>query len=94
MHDATRWNYARSSLGDDVIFICPCINAACSEEIEWPDAEQRRELGRQIPAFPGCIGFIDGTLVRIRRPHNDNHMEESLSGEDTGSGIGSNVKSV
>ncbi|KAL2622058.1 hypothetical protein R1flu_002263 [Riccia fluitans] len=28
-------------------------------------------LGERLPAFPGCIGHIDGTLCRIRRPWND-----------------------
>ena len=41
------------------------------EEVQWPDAERRRELGRRISAFPGCTGFIDGTLVIIRRPHDN-----------------------
>lgn len=63
-----KWNYSRTALADDVIFICSCINVACADEIKWPDAARRLELGARIPQFKGCIGFIDGTLVRIRRP--------------------------
>ncbi len=25
----------------------------------------------QIPKFQGCIGFIDGTLIKIRKPWNN-----------------------
>lgn len=32
------------------------------------------ELGQRLPQFEGCIGYIDGTLVEIRRPwQNENH---------------------
>lgn len=41
-----------------------------AKEIEWPDAERRRQLAGKEPFFYGCIGFIDGTLLRIHRPSN------------------------
>ncbi len=64
-HEANRWNFARSAVCDDVIFVCECINSACANEIRWPTAVEREELGKAIPEFPGCIGHIDGTVVRI-----------------------------
>lgn len=39
-----------------------------------PDSYEREKLGQQHPTFEGYIGFIDDTLVKIRRPYNDpNH---------------------
>lgn len=38
------------------------------DEVSWPDTNRRRELAVREPLFYGCIGFIDGTLVRIQRP--------------------------
>ena len=69
--EAFSWNWAKSSVSDDAVFIASCINFACEDEIRWPDAAERSRLGTRIPEFPGCIGFIDGTLCKIRRPHND-----------------------
>jgi hypothetical protein len=70
-HDAFQWNWARSSICDDSIFIAKCIVETCANEIRWPSSVEREKLGRSIPQMPGCIGFIDGTLCRIRRPYND-----------------------
>lgn len=47
-----------------------------AKEIEWPIIERRRDLARKEPFFYGCIGFIDGTLVKIHRPTN---ISEHLS---------------
>ena len=69
--DAFQWNWARSSVCDDAIFVARCILQACGHEIRWPGPSEREVLGRTIPQLPGCIGFIDGTLCRIRRPYND-----------------------
>ena len=62
------WNWAKSSVIDDQIFIATSINWALRDEIKWPDELERQALASTIPALPGCIGFIDGTLVKIRRP--------------------------
>lgn len=35
---------------------------------------ERLALANHIPQLRGCIGFVDGTLVKIRRPYeNKNH---------------------
>ena len=39
-----------------------------SDEVSWPDYDRRKVLALREPMFYGCIGFIDGTLVRIQRP--------------------------
>lgn len=58
---------------DDTFFVASCICDAISNEIRWLDVEERRILGAQLPQFQGCIGFIDGTLIKIRRPKIDDH---------------------
>ena len=66
--DAFEWNWSKSSLCDDALFIASCLNEAICGEIRWPTALERRELASLIPEFQGCIGIIDGTLVKIQRP--------------------------
>ncbi|MBW0517932.1 hypothetical protein O181_057647 [Austropuccinia psidii MF-1] len=42
--------------------------------IVWPTIEQQREISQvmQAEGFPGCIGFIDGSLIPLsQRPPND-----------------------
>lgn len=68
--DAFTWNWSKSSTCDDTLFVASCINEALAEELQWPNSGQRRALGSMIPDLEGCIGFIDGTLIRIRRPSN------------------------
>ena len=62
------WNWGKSSIIDDQIFIASSINWALRDEIRWPNVQERQALASMIPSFPGCIGIIDGTLVKIRRP--------------------------
>jgi hypothetical protein len=74
--DAHQWNWAKSSVCDDAVFIASCIEHACEDEIRWPNPEERRRAASQVCDLPGCIGFIDGTLCKIRRPHSDpNHKK-------------------
>lgn len=75
-YESFQWNVARSTLCDDVIFIASCITDALAHEISWPNEVERRRLSRLNPHFPGCIGIIDGTLVKIRKPwNNPNHTK-------------------
>ena len=61
------WNWGKSSVIDDQIFIASCINWALRDEIKWPNKLERQALAYIIPTFLGCIGIIDGTLIKIRR---------------------------
>jgi hypothetical protein len=65
IYDAFIWNWAKSSLCDDVIFIASCINHALVNEICWPSSFERVALGSQFCELSGCLGFIDETLVEI-----------------------------
>jgi hypothetical protein len=58
MMEAFYWNWARSSISDDAIFIASCINNSIPDEIRWPTHAEREKLMRCIQEFPGCIGFI------------------------------------
>eukprot|EP00475_Leptophrys_vorax_P030995 TRINITY_DN4678_c0_g2_i1.p2 TRINITY_DN4678_c0_g2~~TRINITY_DN4678_c0_g2_i1.p2 ORF type:complete len:129 (-),score=13.07 TRINITY_DN4678_c0_g2_i1:293-679(-) len=57
------WNIAKSVSCDDMIFVASCISEGLADEITWPDAAERAQLGRMIEGFPGAMGMIDGTLV-------------------------------
>jgi hypothetical protein len=46
MHDAFMWNWSKSTLCDDALFIASCINNALTNEIRWLMLEEK-----------GCIGF-------------------------------------
>ena len=37
------------------------------QELQWPDETSKNDLKRREPLFYGCLGFIDGTLVKIQR---------------------------
>ncbi len=68
IYDAFIWNWAKSSLCDDVIFIASCINHALVNEICWPSSFETVALGSQFCELSGCLGFIDETLVEIWKP--------------------------
>lgn len=48
-----------------------CIYAILQMEkkyVKWPDVNERRNIKRRIgdtSFFQGCVGFIDGTLIRL-----------------------------
>jgi hypothetical protein len=68
------WNWSKSPLCDDALFIASCINSALGNEIQWPTVEERVSLGTHLWEFPGCIGFIDDTLIEICKPwQNEAH---------------------
>jgi hypothetical protein len=73
--EAVCWNASKSTLNDDVTFICEAIVESLMEsEICWPNAAEREvsrsRLGQE---FEGCIGHIDGTLCKIRKPRIPMH---------------------
>jgi DDE superfamily endonuclease len=72
-YESTSWNYSRTSLSDDAVFLANVVNAALADEIRWPSSERRQQLARRLSEFPGCIGHVDGTLCEINRPAIHEH---------------------
>jgi hypothetical protein len=62
------WNWSKGAINDDGIFITSCINSTIFDKIQWPTIEKQWVLGTQLLQLQGCIGFINGTLIKIRRP--------------------------
>ncbi|PXF42843.1 hypothetical protein BWQ96_07437 [Gracilariopsis chorda] len=71
--EASYWNYSRTSLRDDAMFVCGIINESMASEISWPTTAERQQQRSRISLFPGCVGYVDGILCRIRRPHDRHH---------------------
>jgi hypothetical protein len=67
-YDTFMWNWSKSALCDDALFIASWINNAHGNEIQWPTVEERVFLGTHLREFLGCIGFIDSTLIKIHNP--------------------------
>jgi hypothetical protein len=40
-YDAFLWNWSKSAINDDGIFIAFCINSTITDEIRWPIIEER-----------------------------------------------------
>ncbi len=65
MHDAFVWNWSKSEVCDDPIFITSCINDAIGDEISRGAGYVR---GTNLVEFQSCIGFINGTFINIQKP--------------------------
>jgi DDE superfamily endonuclease len=72
-YESSSWNYSRTSLSDDAVYIASVLNVALGDEIRWPNHEQRQQFSQRLAEFPGCIGHVDGTLCRINRPRIAEH---------------------
>ncbi|KAL3681863.1 hypothetical protein R1sor_024819 [Riccia sorocarpa] len=54
--------------------VMTAIESAMGHEIAWPDHQERVVNSAHFAGlgFPGCIGLVDGTLVKLsQRPRND-----------------------
>ena len=69
------WNWSKTSLTSDQVFIASCVSWALRDEIRWPNVMERQALVSMVPRFPECIGIIDGTLVKICRPWKNPSQE-------------------
>jgi hypothetical protein len=43
-YDSFMWNWAKSSMCDEVLFISSCINFALMDEIHWPTTQEKATL--------------------------------------------------
>ena len=69
--DVHHWNWSKTATNNNNVFVGSCINAAIGDKIRWPTVAERRISGTRLDEFLGSIGYIDGTLVKIRRPFQD-----------------------
>ncbi|KAL3683053.1 hypothetical protein R1sor_001075 [Riccia sorocarpa] len=54
--------------------VMTALEFAMGHEIAWPDRQERAVNSAHFAGlgFPGCIGLVDGTLVKLsQRPHDD-----------------------
>lgn len=64
MYNNFMWNWPKSILCEDALFIKSCINDALGNEIQWP---MPLVLGIQLQELLGCIGFINNNLVKNQK---------------------------
>jgi hypothetical protein len=57
MQDTFMWNWFKTSICDEALFILPCINEAIVDDIQWSILEERVTLTRRIPNLLGCISL-------------------------------------
>lgn len=69
--DSFLWNWSCSIVCDDALFMAFCINKAIHDKICWPTLAERLALVEHIAQLHGCIGFVDGTLIKIHRPYEN-----------------------
>jgi hypothetical protein len=77
MYATFMWNWSKPALCDDAIFIASCISHATEDEIQWPTLKEILSLGAHLQKIISrCIGFIDGTLIEIHKPwQNEAHVD-------------------
>jgi hypothetical protein len=46
--DAFEWNWSKSAISDDAIFITSCINDIIGDETQWPIAQELVMLGMNL----------------------------------------------
>lgn len=70
---ADRFNIAKSSLHKIVKRVTYFISNLSPQCIKWPDNVETQEIEQAFRrrGFPGAIGAIDGTHIRIDRPTED-----------------------
>lgn len=72
-YENSSWNYIRSLLHADVLFICESITDVMAREDKLPNVVRKAQLRTRISQVPGCIGIVDGTLCRTRMPNCSEH---------------------
>jgi hypothetical protein len=75
MYNTFMWNWSKSILCEDALFIKSCINDAFGNEIQWPMPKAKIFLGIQLQELLGCIGFINNNLVRTKNCGLTRHIK-------------------
>ncbi len=57
-YDAFMWNWFKSALCDDALFIASCLNNSLVNEIHWPIVEERVSLGTHLQSFSVVLGSL------------------------------------
>jgi len=58
----------KSSMHLDLVNVLTVIIEGLEDQIQWPDENQRRELGNVLPGiFRGCIGIGDAKEHQIEK---------------------------
>lgn len=70
-YDAFQWNWSRSTLNDDALFIPSCIDHALANDMVWTDVAERDCLSTLKAHFSRYIDIVDGILVKIWKPWNN-----------------------
>jgi hypothetical protein len=51
-YNSFMWNWSKSSMCHDVLFISSCINTSIVDEIYWPTTQERTTLGTHLLELP------------------------------------------
>ena len=58
--------------GDTYYHVCDALALVLydgpDKTVAWPTAAERAEAANRLDGMKGCIGYIDGTRVRHRKP--------------------------
>ncbi len=81
MYDTFVYNWSKSVVCDDVIFIASYIKDAIGDEIWWPTTQEQIVLNTNLVEFQGCIGLVYGTLINICKPWNYGAHKVWLNGQ-------------
>ncbi|VEN36207.1 unnamed protein product [Callosobruchus maculatus] len=70
---ADRFGVATSTLHHIINTITKCLSNLSPSYIVWPSVEEGRIIASQFEEleFPGAIGVIDGTHIKLDRPSED-----------------------
>lgn len=71
--DVDRFNISKSTLFKIIRRVTHFLSNLSPQYIKWPTEEEKIEIERHFQRnnFPGVVGIIDGTHVRIDRPSED-----------------------
>jgi hypothetical protein len=60
IYDAFMWNWSKSTLCDDALFITSCINHALEDEIQWITLEEGLPWVHICESYYGVQGLLMG----------------------------------